>query len=155
MCSKVYSWHQLRIYSLEKQMKIGEFANQLGVSTDTLRYYEKHNLLTPSSRTEAGYRDYDKAALKQMKFILRAKNVGFSLLEISELLQIKFKKHQHSCREVKDLTIQKRDLVAERIAELTRFHQSLTILADKCCGGQEPAYNCSILTTLEDIDGLT
>lgn len=85
MCSKVYSWHQLRIYSLEKQMKIGEFANQLGVSTDTLRYYEKHNLLTPSSRTEAGYRDYDKAALKQMKFILRAKNVGFSLLEIREL----------------------------------------------------------------------
>ena len=76
-------------------MKIGEFANQLGVSTDTLRYYEKHNLLTPSSRTEAGYRDYDKAALKQMKFILRAKNVGFSLLEIRELLQIKFKKHQH------------------------------------------------------------
>jgi len=56
---------------------------------------------------------------------------------------------------VKDLTIQKRDLVAERIAELTRFHQSLSILADKCCGGQEPAYNCSILTTLEDIDGLT
>ena len=90
-----------------------------------------------------------------MKFILRAKNVGFSLLEIRELLQIKFKKHQHSCHEVKDLTIQKRDLVAERIAELTRFHQSLSILADKCCGGQEPAYNCSILTTLEDIDGLT
>ena len=59
-------------------MKIGEFANQLGVSTDTLRYYEKHNLLTPSSRTEAGYRDYGEATLKQMKFILRAKNVGFS-----------------------------------------------------------------------------
>ncbi|MEH6394043.1 Zn(2+)-responsive transcriptional regulator [Pseudoalteromonas sp.] len=136
-------------------MKIGEFANQLGVSTDTLRYYEKHNLLTPSSRTEAGYRDYGETALQQMKFILRAKNVGFSLAEIKELLQIKFKKHQHSCHEVKDLTIQKRDLVAERIAELTRFHQSLSVLADKCCGGQEPADNCSILTTLEDIDGLT
>jgi len=136
-------------------MKIGEFANQLGVSTDTLRYYEKHNLLTPSNRTGSGYRDYGEADLKQMKFILRAKNVGFSLAEIKELLQIKFKKHQHSCHEVKDLTLQKRDLVAERIAELTRFHQSLSVLADKCCGGQEPADNCSILTTLEDIDGLT
>ena len=89
-----------------------------------------------------------------MMFILRAKNVGFSLAEIKELLQIKFKKHQHSCHEVKNLTIQKRDLVAERIAELTRFHQSLSVLADKCCGGKEPADNCSILTTLEDIDGL-
>ncbi|NMM41003.1 Zn(2+)-responsive transcriptional regulator [Pseudoalteromonas arctica] len=136
-------------------MKIGEFANQLGVSTDTLRYYEKHNLLTLSNRTGSGYRDYGEVELKQMKFILRAKNVGFSLAEIKELLQIKFKKHQHSCHEVKDLTLQKRDLVAERIAELTRFHQSLSVLADKCCGGQEPADNCSILTTLEDIDGLT
>ena len=153
--SKVYTWHQLIIHSLETQMKIGEFANQLGVSTDTLRYYEKHNLLTPSNRTGSGYRDYGEADLKQMKFILRAKNVGFSLAEIKELLQIKFKKHQHSCHEVKDLTLQKRDLVAERIAELTRFHQSLSVLADKCCGGQEPADNCSILTTLEDIDGLT
>ncbi|CAM4304077.1 Zn(2+)-responsive transcriptional regulator [Pseudoalteromonas ostreae] len=135
-------------------MKIGEFASQLGVSTDTLRYYEKHALLTPSVRTQAGYRDYSQTDLKQMMFILRAKNVGFSLAEIKELLQIKFKKHQHSCHEVKNLTIQKRDLVAGRIAELTRFHQSLSVLADKCCGGQEPADNCSILTTLEDIDGL-
>ncbi|MBB1505324.1 Zn(2+)-responsive transcriptional regulator [Pseudoalteromonas sp. SG41-1] len=135
-------------------MKIGEFASQLGVSTDTLRYYEKHAVLTPSARTQAGYRDYSQTDLKQMMFILRAKNVGFSLAEIKELLQIKFKKHQHSCHEVKNLTIQKRDLVAERIAELTRFHQSLSVLADKCCGGKEPADNCSILTTLEDIDGL-
>ncbi|WP_082355674.1 MULTISPECIES: Zn(2+)-responsive transcriptional regulator [Pseudoalteromonas] len=136
-------------------MKIGEFASQLGVSTDTLRYYEKHALLTATSRTQSGYRDYSQSDLKQMKFILRAKNVGFSLSEIKELLQIKFHKQQHSCHEVKNLTLQKRDLVAVRIAELTRFHQSLSVLADKCCGGEEPADNCSILTTLEDIDGLT
>ncbi|KPH96647.1 zinc-responsive transcriptional regulator [Pseudoalteromonas porphyrae] len=136
-------------------MKIGEFASQLGVSTDTLRYYEKHALLTATSRTQSGYRDYSQTDLKQMKFILRAKNVGFSLSEIKELLQIKFHKQQHSCHEVKNLTLQKRDLVAVRIAELTRFHQSLSVLADKCCGGEEPADNCSILTTLEDIDGLT
>ncbi|MEC8208620.1 MAG: zinc-responsive transcriptional regulator, partial [Pseudomonadota bacterium] len=61
----------------------------------------------------------------------------------------------HSCHEVKEMTIQKRDLVAQRIAELTRFYDSLSLLADKCCGGEEPAENCSILTTLEDIDGLT
>ncbi|MDN3378371.1 MULTISPECIES: Zn(2+)-responsive transcriptional regulator [unclassified Pseudoalteromonas] len=136
-------------------MKIGEVAAQLSVSTDTLRYYEKHGLLMPSRRTEAGYRDYSLSDLKQMRFILRAKDVGFSLTEIKDLLAIKLYKHQHSCHEVKSLTIQKRDLVAQRVAELTRFHQSLSVLAEKCCGGEELADNCSILTTLEDIDGLT
>ncbi|RZF92452.1 Zn(2+)-responsive transcriptional regulator [Pseudoalteromonas sp. CO302Y] len=136
-------------------MKIGEFARKLGVSTDTLRYYEKHGLLTPSSRSESGYRVYTDTDIKQMSFILRAKNVGFSLSEINELLQIKIHKDQHSCHEVKELTLQKRDLVAQRIEELTRFYDSLSLLAQKCCGGEEPAENCSILTTLEDIDGLT
>ena len=135
-------------------MKIGEFASQLGISTDTLRYYEKHKLLMPSRRTSAGYRVYSYSQLRQMRFILRAKNVGFSLAEIKELLQIKFHKQQHSCSEVKELTVQKRDLVAARIEELNRFHQSLTILAETCCGGEEPADNCSILSTLEDLDGL-
>ena len=77
-------------------MKIGEFSRQLGVSTDTLRYYEKHGLLTPSSRSAVGYRFYSEDDYKQMAFILRAKNVGFSLAEIKELLQIKFHKDQHS-----------------------------------------------------------
>ena len=136
-------------------MKIGEFARKLGVSTDTLRYYEKHGLLTPSSRSQSGYRIYTDTDIKQMSFILRAKNVGFSLSEINELLQIKIHKDQHSCHEVKEMTLQKRDLVAQRIEELTRFYDSLSLLAQKCCGGEEPAENCSILTTLEDIDGLT
>ena len=136
-------------------MKIGEFARKLGVSTDTLRYYEKHGLLTPSSRSQSGYRIYTDTDIKQMSFILRAKNVGFSLSEINELLQIKIHKDQHSCHEVKEMTLQKRDLVAQRIEELTRFYDSLSLLAKKCCGGEEPAENCSILTTLEDIDGLT
>lgn len=136
-------------------MKIGEFASQLGVSTDTLRYYEKHGLLMVTARTQAGYRDYNHDDMRQMKFILRAKNVGFSLSEIKDLLQIKFSKNQHSCHEVQQLTIHKRDAVAERIAELKQFHQSLSLLADKCCGGQEPADNCSILTTLEAINELT
>jgi len=136
-------------------MKIGAFASQLGVSTDTLRYYEKHGLLMTTTRTQAGYRDYSQADIRQMKFILRAKNVGFSLSEIKELLQIKFHKNQHSCHEVKELTLHKRDVVAQRIAELKRFHKSLSLLAENCCGGEEPANSCSILTALEDIDELT
>ncbi|MCF6436831.1 MULTISPECIES: Zn(2+)-responsive transcriptional regulator [Pseudoalteromonas] len=134
-------------------MKIGEMARLLGVSTDTLRYYEQHGLLSPSERSDSGYRLYNEAQLKQMQFILRAKEVGFSLKETFELLQIKVDKNQHSCEEVKAITLQKLELVRTRIAELQRFEQSLSKLAKRCCGGQESADFCSILTALEDVDG--
>ncbi|CAH9049454.1 HTH-type transcriptional regulator ZntR [Pseudoalteromonas holothuriae] len=134
-------------------MKIGELAKSLGVSTDTLRYYEQHNLLTPSSRSESGYRMYNQVQQKQVQFILRAKDVGFSLKEIYELLQISIDKHQHSCEEVKGITLQKLALVRARITELQRFEQSLSKLALRCCGGTESADFCSILTVLEDVDG--
>ncbi|BBN82465.1 heavy metal-responsive transcriptional regulator [Pseudoalteromonas sp. A25] len=134
-------------------MKIGELAKSLGVSTDTLRYYEQHKLLTPSARTESGYRMYTQEQQRQMQFILRAKEVGFSLKEIRELLQIQIEKHQHSCEEVKEITLLKLQLVRGRIAELQRFEQSLSKLAKRCCGGPESADFCSILTALEDVDG--
>ncbi|MBD1581167.1 Zn(2+)-responsive transcriptional regulator [Pseudoalteromonas sp. S16_S37] len=134
-------------------MKIGELAKSLGVSTDTLRYYEQHKLLTPSARSESGYRVYTQQQLRQMQFILRAKEVGFSLKEVQELLQIQIEKHQHSCEEVKEITIQKLHLVRTRIEELQRFEQSLSKLAQRCCGGPESADFCSILTALEDVDG--
>ena len=92
-------------------MKIGQLSRILGVSTDTLRYYETHGLLNPSSRNASGYRLYDEANVKHMHFILRAKEVGFSLREIQELLNIKIDKHQHRCEEVKEITIQKRNLL--------------------------------------------
>ncbi|MEI5640763.1 MULTISPECIES: Zn(2+)-responsive transcriptional regulator [unclassified Pseudoalteromonas] len=133
-------------------IKIGELAKRLGVSTDTLRYYEANQLLQPQSRSASGYRLYDEQSEKQMRFILRAKEVGFSLKEIQDLLKIQFQKQQHSCEEVKALTIAKRDQVRARIAELTKFEQSLSTLAQQCCGGEEPAVSCSILTALEALD---
>jgi MerR family Zn(II)-responsive transcriptional regulator of zntA len=139
-------------------MKIGQLAKKLDVSTDTLRYYEAHGLLAPSSRTESGYRVYSEIHFQQMHFILRAKDVGFSLREIQELLHIQIDKHQRRCEEVKHITLQKRDLVQKKINELQRFERSLTFLADRCCGGQESADYCSILTALEkteEIDDIT
>nr|WP_209319009.1 MULTISPECIES: Zn(2+)-responsive transcriptional regulator [unclassified Pseudoalteromonas] len=135
-----------------KVVKIGELAKRLNVSTDTLRYYEANDLLHPCTRSEGGYRLFDEQSEKQMRFILRAKEVGFSLKEVQDLLKIKFEKHQHSCEEVKTLTITKRDLVRARIAELQKFEQSLSTLAEQCCGGKEAAVSCSILTALEAID---
>ncbi|KZN49421.1 hypothetical protein N476_19230 [Pseudoalteromonas luteoviolacea H33] len=134
--------------------RIGQLAKLLGVSTDTLRYYEQQGLLTASERSAAGYRLYDKQAVDRMRFIVRAKEVGFNLKDIHELLSIKIEKQMHSCEEVKTLTLQKRDWVREKIAQLSMFERSLTLLASQCCGGDEPANTCSILTALEDLDDI-
>ena len=66
-------------------VKIGEIAKRLGVSTDTLRYYEKQGILTSSSRSVSGYRLYTEQDIAQLAFVIRAKDVGFTLNEIKEL----------------------------------------------------------------------
>jgi len=134
--------------------KIGELAKKLSVSTDTLRYYEKHKLLSTSHRGENGYRLYNDEALKVMQFIIRAKAVGFSLGEIKELLSIKVDKAHHSCVDVKTFTEQKLHQVELKIAELDCFKNSLQLLVDACCGGEEQAIHCSILSALENVDGI-
>ncbi|MFA0252693.1 MerR family transcriptional regulator, partial [Vibrio sp. 10N.261.45.A4] len=68
--------------------KIGELAKRFDIKPDTLRFYEKHGLLKPSSRSEAGYRVYTHEDADKLGFIIRAKRVGFSLQEIMDLLSI-------------------------------------------------------------------
>ncbi len=135
--------------------KIGELAKKLSVSTDTLRYYEKHKLIDATSRGVNGYRLYNNDVLKVMQFIIRAKAVGFSLNEIHELLSIKVDKAKHSCADVKSFTEQKLAQVETKIAELECFKHSLQLLVNACCGGEEQATNCSILSALENVDAAT
>ena len=130
-------------------MQIGQMAKKLGVKTDTLRFYEKNGLLTPSTRSETGYRYYSQGDFQRAMFILRCKRVGFTLSDIKELLSIRIDKSSHSCEQVKNRTTAKRVEVEERIAELQRFHQSLTELEKACCGGPGSAEYCSILEALE------
>lgn len=130
-------------------MKIGDLVKQHGVSVDTIRFYEKQQLLTPSARSEAGYRLYNAADNKRLGFILRAKSVGFSLQQIRELLQIEDNKSQWQCSDVKDKVQQKMQEIELQLAELTRFYQALQQLDTACCGGTVSATECSILTALE------
>ncbi|MDF0535154.1 Zn(2+)-responsive transcriptional regulator [Shewanella sp. A32] len=133
-------------------LRIGELANMCGVNTDTLRFYEKHGLLTPSMRTASGYRVYSTDDAARLQFILRAKAVGFSLSEISELLSIELDKANRACGDVKGMVDDKLAQVQQRIAELDRFRRSLQLLSDTCCGGPESAEHCSILKALESCD---
>ncbi|MDN3696436.1 Zn(2+)-responsive transcriptional regulator [Vibrio cortegadensis] len=130
--------------------QIGELAKRCGVSTDTLRFYEKNLLLHPAGRSESGYRLYNEKNQQQVTFILKAKSLGLSLDEIKELLEIKLEATQHSCAEVKSITSSKLDMIDEKIAELTKIRSALKKINDACCGHvDDDASHCSILAALE------
>jgi len=130
-------------------MRIGELSKNTGFQVETLRYYEKQGLLSPVSRTESGYREYDSKALKQLRFIKQAKSVGFSLNEICELLTLRVERDQHSCGEVKAFAEQKLEQINQKINELMRMRNALHKITDACCGGPEPATSCTILNSLD------
>jgi MerR family transcriptional regulator, Zn(II)-responsive regulator of zntA len=130
--------------------KIGDMAKKLNVSADTLRYYEQHNLLQPAERSSSGYRLYDEHNLQEMQFILQAKQVGFTLAEIAQLLSIRIDKNSYSCGDVKSYTVEKLKQVDDKIAKLTKIQRGLQRLANNCCGGDEKAKYCSILSSLEN-----
>lgn len=72
-----------------RQMLIGQLAKDVGVKSDTVRFYEKQGLLTKPARTPAGYRVYDEADAKRLRFIKQAQSLGFSLLEIRRILNLR------------------------------------------------------------------
>ncbi len=129
--------------------RIGELAKHFDINQDTLRFYEKNQLLVPSERSGAGYRLYTEQDKQTLSFILRAKAVGFSLKEIQELLSIEIDKANNACADVKTLVDHKRLAVEEKIAELQAFQLSLQRLSDACCGGNVSAVHCTILEALE------
>jgi MerR family Zn(II)-responsive transcriptional regulator of zntA len=129
--------------------RIGELAKRFEVKTDTLRFYDKYGLLTPSSHSESGYRIYNEADAERLRFILRAKAIGFSLTEIAELLSIELDKSNWACADVKGVVDIKLADVEAKIEELNYFKISLQRLSNACCGGPESAEHCSILEALE------
>jgi len=130
-------------------MKIGELAKLSGTSSDTLRYYEKIGLVAPTMRSTNGYRQYNAETLQQLRFIRRAKGVGFSLKECRQLLTIFQTRDKHTCAEVKELTEIKLQQIQQQMLELEAMHTTLKQIADACCGGSASALSCSILDSLE------
>ncbi|MGR5322037.1 Zn(2+)-responsive transcriptional regulator [Vibrio alfacsensis] len=130
--------------------QIGELAKRCGVTADTLRFYEKNALIKPAGHSDSGYRLYNEENQKQVRFILKAKELGLSLEEIKELLGIKLEATEHSCAEVKAITSAKLKLIDEKIHELTKIRSALKKINDACCGHtNDDASHCSILAALE------
>jgi len=123
---------------------IGELARQTGVPIDTVRYYERNGLLSPVTRSASGYRRYGPAEFQRLRFIRRAKTLGFSLDDIRQLLALS---DQRNVAKVKRAAQTKLDDIEQRIAELERIRSGLMALI-AACPGHGRAEACPILNAL-------
>jgi MerR family copper efflux transcriptional regulator len=129
-----------------KSMHIGRLAAEADVSVDTVRYYERAQLLPPPSRTPSGYRSYSGTAVRRLRFIRRAKDLGFSLEEIRDLLTLSDDRDA-GVESVREIATQRLADVETRLAELQRLRDGLKNLVDACPGHGDPG-RCPILNAL-------
>ena len=128
-------------------LTIGKVARGAGLAIDTIRYYEREGLLEKPARTASGYRHYTTDAIARLRFIRQAKELGFSLHEIKELLSLRVTPGK-SCADVKARAEAKIANVEQRIAQLSRMKRALEKLA-AACSGRGPTSECPILEALE------
>ena len=132
--------------------RIKQASELSGFSIDTLRFYDKESIAQPSMRSESGYRLYTEDDLSRLRFIRRAKALGFSLKSVQELLELRLNREARVCQDVKTVAEQKLLEVREKMAQLQQFEKALARLHDSCCGGEEPARDCTILQALESVE---
>ena len=127
-------------------MKIGEVSAASGVSQRMIRHYEKIGLIPPAARRDSGYRDYDQRDLHALRFIGRARDLGFPIDEIRTLLAL-WSDRGRSSADVKHLALSRAMELRERVAVLEGVCRALEHLADACHGDQRP--ECPIIEELE------
>lgn len=114
-----------------KELTIGKAALKASMSKDTVRLYEREGLIGKPKRLSNGYRVYSEDILIRLKFIKRAKTMGFTLNEIKELLAIKHTS-KNTCGDVKHQSEKKLNDVIEKIKELQKLKKALNVMIDTC-----------------------
>ena len=128
-------------------LNIGQVAKQTGVTVETVRFYEKQGLVAEPQRSESGYRQYPKETVKRVRFIQHAKEVGFTLKEVGELLVLR-QEPGKSCADIKLRATQKIETVDQKIQDLNRIREALVRMVMKC-SGRGALSECPILEELE------
>jgi len=129
----------------ERACKISEVSEQTGLSSDTLRYYEKIGLLKNVARASSGVRLYSKQDLSRLRFIQRAKTMNFSLDEIAQLLQMR-ENPGRAKKSVRQLTQDKLAEVEQHLDTLSTLQKELTLLINLCTGSKD---GCPIIDGID------
>ena len=128
-----------------KGLQRAELARRTGCNLETIRYYEKIRMLPEPPRTASGYRVYDDTHTARLRFILRGRELGFSIEELRGLMSLVDRGTQ-TCAEVKALTERHLADVRKKIADLKRIEKVLAATAAQCSGEQVP--ECPVLDAL-------
>ncbi len=130
-----------------KPLTIGQLARRAGVGVETVRFYEREGLLDEPARRESGYRQYEADVVTRLRFIRRAKELGFSLKEVKQLLALRLDANTTSA-DVRRAAEAKIADIEARIRSLEEMKRALLKLTNACSGRGE-AGECPILHALE------
>lgn len=128
-------------------LTIGQLARSAGVTIDTLRYYEREGLLEPPPRAKNNYRRYPERAVATVRFIRRARELGFGLDAVRELCRVRAR--GVACDEARTIATRRLDELEREVAALQRSAAWLRALVDRC-NAADPAFACPILVAIED-----
>ncbi|MDE1161143.1 MAG: Hg(II)-responsive transcriptional regulator [Acidobacteriaceae bacterium] len=131
---------------MSDSLTIGTLAKHGGVSVETIRYYQRRTLLDEPQKPNGGFRHYSEESVKRVLFIKRAQALGFTLEEIQGLLALDQRK---ACLETREVAAHKMELIAQKIADLSRMKKSLARLVRSCDASVENA-PCPIIHLLAD-----
>ncbi len=135
---------------MTETMTIGEVAKRSEVNIQTIRFYERKGLVLPAARSESGYRQYTEDAVRRVRFIKHAQEIGFSLREIANLLSLQVA-GDSTCGDIKDQAEEKIRDIDNRIRKLQDMKAALGRLVEKC-GGVGPVSECPIIEALEEVE---
>lgn len=128
-----------------KRLTRGALSKQSGCNIETIRYYEKIGLLPPPNRSEGGHRRYDDLDQRRLRFILRGRELGFSIEEIRSLMSMATTDNR-TCGEIHALTLAHLKSVRAKLQDLTRLEQTLSGIADQCSSDDVP--DCPVIDAL-------
>jgi MerR family mercuric resistance operon transcriptional regulator len=131
-------------------LSIGALAHAAGVGVETIRFYERKDLIPEPPRTQAGYRQYPSDTVDRVKFVRRAQRLGFALREISELLELRLDEVA-ACGPVEAQAREKLEQVVGKMEALQLIKTALQNLVE-ACKAREPTGACPILEKLDQAD---
>ena len=128
---------------------IGALSKRTSVKVETIRYYEREGLLPKPMRTSGGHRSYSFDDLRRLTFIRRARELGFSMGDIRDLLAL-VDGGAYTCNEVRSVTLEHAERIRRKISDLRSMRKTLLSVSAQCDGGSVP--ECPIIDALFELE---